>query len=386
MDSFGPFVPVFAPVSTGTLHAMHQRKHNQPLSISLLALPETTPASLYGLHEVFAAVGVAWEQLTGDASTVRPIIPRIVTLDGQSFRSPNGLTISVEAGLADIPQTDVVIVTDLVTAGDTRGLWRTEAEWVRARHEDGALIASVCTGSLFLAETGLLDGCDATTHWSATQDMRTFYPEVRLRPERILCPAGESHRIITGGGVSAWQDLALYLIARFCGDEEARRIAKIFVIGDRSEGQLPFSAIGPPAKHEDAAVAVAQQWIAEHYPSPNPVAGMVSQSGLAERTFKRRFKAATGYAPVDYVQALRVEEAKQMLEMTRDPVEAIAGEVGYEDPAFFRRLFKRRTGVSPARYRQRFQCITQLPGKSRGSDAGETTGDGTVDVLPRPSA
>lgn len=364
---------------------MHQRKHNQPLSISLLALPETTPASLYGLHEVFAAVGVVWEQLTGDISTARPIIPRIVTLDGRSFRSPNGLTISAEAGLGDVLQTDVVIVTDLAVSGDPRGLWPEEVDWVRSRHEDGALIASVCTGSLFLAEAGLLDGCEATTHWSAAQALRVFYPEVQLRPERILCPAGEGHRIITGGGVSAWQDLALYLIARFCGDEEARRIAKIFVIGDRSEGQLPFSAIGPPAKHEDAAVAMAQQWIAEHYASPNPVTRMASQSGLAERTFKRRFKAATGYAPVDYVQALRVEEAKQMLETTSDPVEAVAAEVGYEDPAFFRRLFKRRTGVSPARYRQRFQNITQLPGRSRGMKSGAAGGDATAGQPPRHS-
>jgi transcriptional regulator GlxA family with amidase domain len=87
---------------------------------------------------------------------------------------------------------------------------------------------------------------------------------------------------------------------------------------------------------------------------------MIAHSGLAPRTFKRRFRAATGYAPVEYVQALRLEEAKQVLETTDEPVDAIAATVGYDDPTFFRRLFKRRTGVTPSRYRQRFQSIARL--------------------------
>ncbi len=339
---------------------MHPRAHNQPLSISLLALPESTPATLYGLHEVFSAVGVVWEQLTGEKYAGRRVLPRIVARDEKPFRSVAGPLIAPDATLSEVSATDVVIVTDLALLGDPRGLWAEEIAWVRARHETGAVVTSVCTGSVFLAEAGLLGGCEATTHWSATPVFQSLYPDVKLRPERILCPGGEGHRIITGGGVSAWHDLALYLIARFCGDEEARRVAKIFVIGDRGEGQLPFAAMMRPNTHEDAAIAAAQDWIAAHYAEPGPVARMASRSGLAERTFKRRFKAATGYAPVDYVQALRIEEAKQMLETTADPVEAVAEAVGYEDPAFFRRLFKRRTGVSPARYRQRYQNIARL--------------------------
>lgn len=103
------------------------------------------------------------------------------------------------------------------------------------------------------------------------------------------------------------------------------------------------------------ATSDCQVWIADNYALANPVSRMVAESGLPERTFKRRFKTATGYTPVDYVQCLRVEEAKQMLEETDDATEAIAVMVGYEDPAFFRRLFKRHTGIMPAQYRQRFQ-------------------------------
>jgi transcriptional regulator GlxA family with amidase domain len=143
---------------------------------------------------------------------------------------------------------------------------------------------------------------------------------------------------------------------KFCGEDEARRTAKLFLFGDRSDGQLPFAARVRPPQHDDAAVSAAQLWIAENYASASPVAEMTRASGLAPRTFKR-LQAETGYAPLDYVQSLRIEEAKQMLETTGVPIEAIAEEVGYTEPAAFRRIFKRATGISPLQYRQRFRSV-----------------------------
>jgi transcriptional regulator GlxA family with amidase domain len=329
-----------------------------PVSVSLLALGETTASTLYGLHEVFSAVGVAWAELTGEAGATRRMEPRIVAAGTQTFTTDIGIPIAPQASIDEVARCDVVIVTDLALPTDTdpRGKWPRETAWLRGQFERNALVCSVCTGAVFLAEAGILDGCEATTHWSAAGLLKTCYPAVRVRPERILCPAGPEHRIVTCGGASSWEDLALHLVARFCGAAEAVRIAKIFVIGDRSDGQLPFSAMGTRS-HEDAVIGKCQQWIAEHYGGPHPVSRMVARSGLAERTFKRRFKLATGYAPVDYVQALRMEEAKQILETSDAPTDAVAHMVGYEDPAFFRRLFKRLTGITPARYRQRFRFI-----------------------------
>lgn len=325
------------------------------LSISLLALPETTPTCLYGLLEVFSAVGVAWREITGEAAPARRMRAQLVSRDGLPFVSTSGAPLAPEASLADAGTADIAIVTDLqLSAGFVpRGRWADEAAWMRAQFEAGATVCSVCTGSVFLAEAGLLDGEDATTHWGATRIFEEHYPAVRLRPERLLCPAGPDHRLITGGGPGAWADLALYLIGRYCGAAEAVRIAKIFVLGDHADGQLPFTAMIRHRHHEDGVIADCQAWIASHYAEPSPVARMATRSGLPERTFKRRFRKATGYAPVDYVQALRVEEARQYLESTDDPVDAVAA-VGYEDPAWFRKLFKRRTGLTPARYRQRW--------------------------------
>lgn len=190
---------------------------------------------------------------------------------------------------------------------------------------------------------------------------RDRYPQVRFRPERILCDSGREGRLITTGGASSWQDLALYLIGRFCGAEEAARIARLFLLGDRGHGQLPFASMARPRQHSDAVIAAVQAWLVDHYDAANPVSAMIQQSGLTERSFKRRFSAATGYAPIDYVQALRIEEAKQMLETDDTRIDDIAGAVGYEDPTFFRRLFKRLAGVTPAEYRQR----TRIRGLTR---------------------
>lgn len=208
-----------------------------------------------------------------------------------------------------------------------------------------------------LAATGLLDNKPTTTHWAFIDHFHQFFPDVKLEPSRILIPDTEDCPIVTMGGMSAWEDLALYLIAKFYGEAAAVKAAKLFLLGDRSEGQLVFSAMSKPKRHEDKVIAKSQQWASNHYDSPNPVTRMVANSGLAERTFKRRFKIATGYTPIDYIQTLRIEEAKQILETTSDAIDTIAQLTGYEDPTSFRRLFKRMTGVTPGRYRQRFQLI-----------------------------
>ncbi len=336
--------------------------HDQPVSISLLALPESTPTALYGLYEVFSSVGVTWAELTGSPSRSPSLQPRLVAISRKPFPSSLGIPITPQAALADITHTDVVVVTDLdlMRVADPRGRWLSEARWVRGQFEAGAIVCSVCTGSVLLAEAGLLDGLEATTHWSATDLFSTYYPAVTLRPERILSLAGPEQRVITAGGAASWEDLALYLVARFCGQEEAVHIAKIFLFGDRSEGQLPYAAMARPRRHTDAVIARCQTWIADHYATAYPVARLIEHSGLPERTFNRRFKAATGYTPVDYVQTLRIEEAKQILETTGEPTDAVAELVGYDNPTFFRQLFKRRTGVTPARYRQRFQAVVRV--------------------------
>lgn len=329
------------------------------LSVSLVAVPEASAAIIYSLFEIFSSVGTTWQQITGQVYKGRRISPRIVAATVGIEPASPGLSVCATNSFDEKHRSQVVIVPDLFLDPQTppSDQWVKAIEWIKQQYSMGAVICSVCTGSILLAETGLLDGLEATTHWSAKSVFSEHHQAVQLRPEKILLPAGEGHRIITCGGSASWHELALYLIARFCSEDEARHIMKIFLLGDRGNNQLPFSAMVRPSQHDDNIIAEVQEWIALNYTLDKPVSKMIAISGLTARTFKRRFKAATGYTPIDYVQSLRIEEAKQVLETTRMPFEDVAVEVGYEDANSFRRLFKKRTGITPHLYRKQFQQI-----------------------------
>lgn len=215
-------------------------------------------------------------------------------------------------------------------------------------------MASACSGSALLADAGLLDGETATAHWSMRELFRKRYPEVSFCAERTLAFAGEGNSIIMSGGMASWQDLALYLIARFVGPDQAAKSARFYCVDPRPDGQRHFAAPMRRVQSEDAVIRECQHWLANAYGRSDAVGRMVERSGLPRRTFDRRFRVATGYSPTDYLQSLRIEEAKQFLEMDGFGIEAIAETVGYADARAFRRLFRRMTGLSPAEYRRRF--------------------------------
>jgi transcriptional regulator GlxA family with amidase domain len=180
---------------------------------------------------------------------------------------------------------------------------------------------------------------------------------VKFNRNSILCLSESGHGVVTAGGVTAWQELALYLISRFCGTTQARETAKVYLLSGHEGGQLQFAAMNRRINGTDKTVSDCQAWIAHNYTEANPVKVMAGRAGLSARTFFRRFHAATGRSPIDYVQALRIEEAKQMLETGRVPLDDIGAAVGYEDPASFRRVFRKLAGVSPAVYRKRVSAI-----------------------------
>lgn len=340
---------------------------DRPVSVVMPVVPENTAGVLYGLYDVLSSVGDVWSRLTGEAEPYRRFAVQIASLDGAPLNVAGGVPISPHVALQRAGPVDVVLVTDLDIPHDSdpRGRWPELAEWLAARHAAGATICSVCSGAVLLAEAGLLDGREATTHWAFARLFEAYYPSVTILPDRVMVPAQPDQRVITASGAASWEDLALFLIGRYSGAAAAIRTAKIFLLGDRSDGQLPYAAMTRPSRHEDAVIAACQVWIADNYALANPVSRLVARSGLAERTFKRRFRAATGYTPVAYVQTLRIEEAKQLLETTALPIGDVGAAVGYEDPAFFRRLFKRLVGVTPARYRQRLRTVIEVAGTAQ---------------------
>ena len=329
---------------------------SQQYSVSLVATPEVSASVLLSLHELFSSVGGAWGEFTGQHQAAPRMTPTIVAGDTTPIRTTLGVTVEPDTTFEKATGSNIIVVPDLDVRvlGDVKTAWHEERAWLVEEYKRGAVICSVCTGSLLLASAGLLDGREATTHWCATELFELNFQHVDLRPERILVPAGPEHRIVTSGGASSWGELSLYLIGRFAGDDEARRMAKLFLIGDLRDGQLPFAMLSRPRQHEDQLIAECQSWIANSYDSPNPVESMARVSGLPTRTFARRFKRATGYSPINYVQTLRVEEAKQLLERSSANIEEVAEDVGYQDAAAFRRLFKRLAGIGPKQYREKF--------------------------------
>jgi transcriptional regulator GlxA family with amidase domain len=330
-----------------------------PVSVAILAFPEVTASVVYGLYDLFLSAGRDWGLIVNGRPGRSLMQPRIVSSHPGPFTVANGVRITPDALLEADAAPDLVCVPELFLSPNEPldGRFTAEIEWLKGCHRAGATLATACSGAILLAEAGLLNGHEATTHWAFCDTMARRYPGVRVRAQRALVVSGEGQRLVMAGGGSSWLDLALYLIARTVGIEAAMQVARINLIDWHSIGQQPFARLARSRQAEDAVIARCQTWIAEHYAGPAPVAAMVRLSGLAERSFKRRFQQATGMPPLEYVHTVRLEEAKHLLETGNEPVEAVAREVGYEDAAFFSRLFRRKVNLTPGQYRKRFGSL-----------------------------
>ena len=318
-------------------------------------MPCVGTSTVYCILDALASVGRDWEMLHGLQPKPRVFEASMLSMDGAAYTDVNGRRITPDGTLQDFGRPDLVIVPDLHLSPDAPlpDEFETLIPWLVKARDDGALITSVCSGALLLAEAGLLDGLDATSHWGYCDAIARRHPDVRMRRERILIPAGEGHQIVTAGGASAWGDLVLYLVGRIAGPDEARHVAKVYLLQPHSEGQLHYASLTAGAQHDDGLVADAQVWAADNYTLAAPVAAMAARSGLTERSLLRRFRKATGQTPVEYIQTLRIEEAKQMLEATDLPIDDVAQEVGYTEPSSFRNAFRRYVGMPASTYRKK---------------------------------
>lgn len=330
-----------------------------PLEALIVAVPETAGSALYGMIDVLAAAGNLWQELVGTERGTRLIQPRIVSDTLAAFACGNGIPVTPAARVQDNPSAPIVILPELWLGphDDFSGRYPEIMAWVRQQYRAGASIYSACSGAIMLAETGLLDGRDATSHWGYAHLFRNSYPKVRFQPEPNLCFADPAGRIVTAGGTSSWHDLAIHIISRHCSPGEALRIAKVYLLKWHDEGQMPYASLVASVPHADSVVRACEAWLGDHFKEHEPVARVVRHSGIPERTLKRRFKTATGVTLMDYVQNLRIEEAKRLLETTSLPFDTVAGDVGYENPGFCRSLFKRRTGLTPDQYRRMFKPV-----------------------------
>lgn len=321
------------------------------IKVTVILLNAGLPSTAIGPVEVFQCAGTLWNTFV-DEELQPHFDVTTASVDGDPVHCAAPMVITAGGCIEDIDETDLVFIP---TGGiDVEAMLSRHAPlvpWLRRQHESGATLALVCTGVAFAAAAGLLDGRRATTHWAAAKDYARLFPNVDWQPELLVT---EHDRILCGGGVYSAIDLALYLVEKLCGHQAALDTARALLIDMPRTYQSGYAVLPISRPHEDSAVRRAEEWIQQNFTQQIRLKDIADWIGMSPRNFARRFKAATGKLPGAYLQEVRVAAARSRIEGGSEPIQVIGRDVGYEDLAFFRDLFKRHTGMSPADYRVRF--------------------------------
>jgi len=329
--------------------------------IILLGFDSAFSSAITGLLDLFSLVGVTWNRIHRMPIEARFQV-RLVSATGEPVRCLNNLLIQPDGAIGDVSANDTIFIPPI--GGEIERVLQQEkslVDWLHYGHAHGARIAGSCTGTFLLAESGLLNGREATTHWGYVDRFRQRYPEVILKPDKLIT---RQANLYCAGGGSAWLDLALLLVEHHLGHDIAVQTAKALVIERKRQSQEPYTSLQGRKLHQDRTILAVQEWLEANLHQKIPVDRLGDRYGMSPRNFKRRFKQATGETPLVYLQSLRVEAGKRYLESTRLSIEQVTQRVGYQDSGFFVKLFKRRTGLSPLNYRNRYR---------RGDQAGRSS-------------
>jgi len=263
-----------------------------------------------------------------------------------------GFPITCSTSVSQNPKADIILLSAMV--GDLPAILDQNKElinWLKVQHKKGVALVSTCTGSFFLAATGLLNGKEATTSWFSSHQFKTVFPEVILLDEKIIVDNGN---IVTGGATLSFTNLRIYLIEKYFGKEMGSYCAKMFLVDKGKSSQQSYAVFTTQKIHQDTEIRQAQEWI-EGMPKEKVVVSQIADRlAMSERNFIRRFKAATGNTPSEYIQRIKVEQARQWLEAGKENIKKISYKTGYEDLNHFRGIFKRYTGLTPVEYRKLF--------------------------------
>ncbi|WP_421940268.1 GlxA family transcriptional regulator [Pedobacter sp.] len=224
--------------------------------------------------------------------------------------------------------------------------------WLTHQYQQGAEIATVCTGAFLLGATGLLDGKVATTHVDASNAFSSAFPHVKLKADKTVTQDG---RLYTSGGATSSFHLLLYLLQNHCGKDIAIKAAKVFAIDMDRNNQAYFSSFQPIRHHNDDLVASAQEKIESCYQDVATIEEMIKDIPSSRRNIVRRFKQVIGITPIEYLQQTRIEAAKKLLEQTGQQMTEVIYNSGYNDPKAFRKVFRKTVGMTPTQYRDKFQ-------------------------------
>ncbi|THB80276.1 MAG: GlxA family transcriptional regulator [Desulfobacteraceae bacterium] len=321
------------------------------VNVSVLAVDNCMKSSITGPHDIWSVASIQWRQMAGKASGDLFHV-QIITGTGKPVRCFNGTVVEPDQGMSEDIESDVVFIP--VIYGSLEPLLNDGPmiDWLILQHQRGAVICAVCAGVFLAAQTGLLENRCATTHWHLAREFQQRFPGVTLKQEKMVVDEGD---FITAGGVTAYMDLSLHLCSLFGSRELSANVSKILLIDPARQSQSPYQAFHFNLNHGDKPILKVQEWMQQHASDPMTVPALADRAGLGHRTFNRRFKKATGDTPLEYLQQLRIDMARNQLVFTRESIDTITYATGYEDVSSFRRLFKRATGLSPTAYRRKFR-------------------------------
>ncbi len=314
----------------------------------LIPRGHTSVVNIGGTHQIFNQVNGI---LAGQGRS--PVFDvHLVGLEKETRQSTGLFAINPDCLIEDVRKTDLIIIPAIHDDLDKTVENNEEfIPWIIRHYKEGAEVASFCVGAFFLAETGLLNGKQCSTHWMHANDFRNRFPEVDLVDEKIMT---EEDGIYTSGGAYAFLNLILHLIEKYAGRDIAILASKAFSIDIDRNSQSAFIIFEGQKDHEDEKIIKAQRFIENHYEDTIRVDNLAEQIALSRRTLERRFKKATGNTVTEYMQRVKVEAAKKSLETTRKNINEVMYEVGYSDNKSFRNLFRRITGLTPNDYREKY--------------------------------
>jgi transcriptional regulator GlxA family with amidase domain len=317
-----------------------------PRRIVILAFPGVQPLDVMGPAEVFAGADVL---AGGGAYEVEVVAkePGPITTRGNGYSLLPKITTARCRGPIDT-----------LVVGGGMGVRAAENDqslirWIRSAARRSRRVTSVCSGSFLLARAGLLEGKTVTTHWASTAELARRHPELTVDPKPIFVRDGD---VWTSAGVTSGMDLSLALVEEDLGREIAVEVARWLVLFlQRPGGQAQFSSHLSTQLAERQPLRELQSWIADNLDADLRVESLAERAAMSPRNFARFFRRETGMTPAAYVEVLRVERARQLLEGAGDPVEIVSVQCGFGTPETMRRAFSRRVGASPAEYRVRFR-------------------------------
>ncbi len=326
----------------------------KPFKVIILGFDGVLGSVLSGALDLFSFTGVSWQRFLGQAVEPRFDV-QIASLNGSDIRCSNRLIMQAHCDIGNVTQCDLLLIP---TIGDSIDKVLTQnvdllPHIIRLANTQ-ADIASNCSGAFFLAKAGLLDGLIATTHWGYASKFKADFPLVDLQENQFVTQSGH---IFCAAGGSAFYDLALLLIERYCGREISTQVAKTQIIDSKRGNQNSYTNVKLYKPHSDPLVKRVQEFIEDHFNQLIQVSDLAAMVNITPRTLNRRFQSCMAMRPIEYIQAVRIEEAKRLLESGEVSIKSLADHVGYNDISSFTRLFKRATELTPKEYQNKFSRL-----------------------------